>query len=67
MVLENDNLNLNGRLMIKCAEIDAGESRETLISIEYFKQWNVRNFKICKMIMLVIKVSHYHDCQVDQL
>ena len=27
--------------MIKCAVIDAGKSRETLISIEYLKKWNL--------------------------
>ena len=27
--------------MIKCAVIDAGTSRETLISIEYLKKWNL--------------------------
>ena len=39
MFLESDNL--NGRRMIKCAVIEAGTSREILISIEYLKKWNL--------------------------
>ena len=39
MFLESDNLNRRG--MIKCAVIEAGTSREILISIEYLKKWNL--------------------------
>ena len=39
MFLESDNL--SGRRMIKWAVVDAGKSRETLISIEYLKKWNL--------------------------
>ena len=39
MFLESDNL--NGRRMIDCAVIDGGKSKETLISIDYLKKWNL--------------------------
>ena len=39
MFLESNNL--NGRHMIKCTVIEAGTSREILISIEYLKKWNL--------------------------
>ena len=39
MFLESDNL--GGRRMINCAVIDGGKSKETLISIDYLKKWNL--------------------------
>ena len=39
MFLESDNL--NGRRMIDCAVIDGGKSKETFISIDYLKKWNL--------------------------
>ena len=37
--LESDNF--GGRRMIDCAVIDGGKSKETLISIDYLKKWNL--------------------------
>ena len=39
MFLESDNL--NGRRMIDCTVIAGGRSKETLISIDYLKKWNL--------------------------
>ena len=39
MFSESDNL--NGRRLIDCAVIDGGKNKETLISIDYLKKWNL--------------------------